>query len=169
MLAEALCVTKQLTTPEKWKAPIPFGQQPLVPFAKQTSLQLKRPTVEGLIDNVSSLEGLTTKQKEVVSSKNGYAVHLKRDVRGLRNETWRGSCAGSPKCPMKIIVQLWQSTTCATRCSFSMYENGTHEHVEILSKKRQNIKSAGLDETTKAFVLTSDPGSPPSKALRLHL
>ena len=41
VLAEALCVTKHLTIPEKWKAPIPFGQQPLVPFAKQTSLQLK--------------------------------------------------------------------------------------------------------------------------------
>ena len=56
--AEALCVTKHLTIPEKWKEPIPFGQQPMVPFAKQTSLQLKRPTMESLIDNVSSLESL---------------------------------------------------------------------------------------------------------------
>ena len=170
VLAEALCVTKHLTIPEKWKEPIPFGQQPLVPFAKQTPLQLKRPTVEGLIDNVSSLEGLTTKLKEVVSSKIGYAVHLRRDVRSLRNETWRGCCAGSPKCPMKIIGQLWQSTTDATRCSFSVYENGTHQHDEVLSKRKwQNIKSAGLEEAIKAIVLASGPGSPPSKALRLHL
>ena len=152
VLAEALCVTKHVTIPEKWKEPIPFGQQPLVPFAKQTSLQLKRPTVEGLIDNVSSLEGLTTKLKEVVSSKIGYAVHLRRDVRSLRNETWRGCCAGSPKCPMKIIVQLWQSTTDATRCSFSVYENGTHQHDEVLSKRKwQNIKSAGLEEANQSF------------------
>ena len=164
------CVTKHLTIPEKWKEPIPFGQQPLVPFAKQTSLQLKRPTVEGLIDNVSSLEGLTTKLKEVVSSKIGCAVHLRRDVRSWRNETWRGCCAGSPKCPMKIIVQLWQSTTDAARCSFSVYENGTHQHDEVLSKRKwQNIKSVGLEEASKAFVLASGPGSPPSKALRLHL
>ena len=96
MLAEALCVTKHLTVPEKWKAPIPFGQQPFVPFAKQTSLQLKGPTVEGLIDNILSLEGLTTKLKEVVSSKIGLC----------------------------------------TRCSFSVYETGMHEHDEILSKKK---------------------------------
>ena len=37
------------------------------------------------------------------------------------------------------------------------------------AKKWQNINSAGLEQTIKAFVLASGPGSPPSKALRLHL
>ena len=34
---------------------------------------------------------VSTKLKEVVSSKIkiGYAMHLRRDVRSLRNETWR--------------------------------------------------------------------------------
>ena len=54
----------------------------------------------------------------------------------------------------------WQSTTDATRCSFSVYVNGTHQHDEILAKETGKTSK---EETIKAFVLASGPGSPPSK------
>ena len=57
--AQPQCFAKRLTLPEKGKAPIPFGDRLSVPFAKKTSLQLVTPTVEGLIDKILSLEGLT--------------------------------------------------------------------------------------------------------------